>query len=226
MSSEVADAQQAAAFDAVSRALDGLAAVGVAPFDAADARVVIAELEVLARRMRSFQVDVVDGVEQRGLHRVDGHASAKVLVRHVAKLSDVEAHRRAQAARALRDLPSVQAAFAAGRVGGCQVDRIARAHANRRVRERLCRQDEALALAAEHLAYRRFDGLVGDWVRRMDEDGTCDRDQRAHEDRDAKIVQDLDGGWATTASCASVQGAELHEILRRFVEAEFAADWA
>lgn len=164
-------------------------------------------------------------IERRGLHRADGHASAKVLVRHVAGLADDEAARRARAARTLRDLPEVAAAFAAGEIGSCQVACIGRAHANPRVREQLCRQDAALATAARRLPYRHFDRLVSDWVRRSDQDGTCDRAQRAHEARDARMWQDFDGSWTLFARCGSLQGAELETILRHFFDAETLTDW-
>lgn len=130
MQSGVLDAELATAIDQVTAGMDAVVAAGVDPVDHRDAAVLIQELEVLHRRLRTMQVEVMDRIEARGLHRFDGHASAKVMVRHVAKLSNAEAHRRAVVARALRDLPVVRAAFAQGQIGVCQVERIARAHAN------------------------------------------------------------------------------------------------
>ncbi|CAN5849327.1 hypothetical protein BH23ACT2_BH23ACT2_08430 [soil metagenome] len=216
----------AVALRQIGAGLDALRVAGVDPVDAADARDLIGEVEHVGRRVRAVQVELVDQIDRQGLHRGDGHASAKVLVRHVAGLSDAEAARRASAARALRSLPAVREAFAVGDVGVCHIDRIARAHANVRVRERLCGHDQALATQAAAVGYRHFDGLVTDWVRRADEDGTRDASQRTHDNRDAKMVQDFDGSWKLTAGCGSLQGAELYEILRRFTEAEFATDWA
>ena len=148
MGSQVLDRGTAEALDRLAAAVDALLVAGVEPVDAPDASVVVREVEVQARRLASVQVELVSAIDHRGLHRVDGHASAKVLVRHVARLSNTEAARRAGAARAMRDLPAVREAFAAGRVGCGQVERIARAHANVRVRERLCAQDDALARLA------------------------------------------------------------------------------
>jgi hypothetical protein len=137
MGSQVLDGATAEAFDRLSAGLDALSVAGVEPVDARDAVAVIGELEVKARQLRALQVEAVDAIDQRDLHRVDGHASAKVLVRHAAQLSGAEATRRAGAARALRDLPAVREAFRFGEIGSDQVDRIARAHANARVREHL-----------------------------------------------------------------------------------------
>ena len=199
MGSQVLNADTAGSIDLVVAGIDALIEAGVDPVDAPDAIVLVSELEVQARRVRPLQVELIGKIDRRGLHRVDGHASAKVLVRHVASLSNAEACRRAGAARALRDLPAVRAAFGSGEIGVCQVERIARAHANSRVREQLCDQDEALARLASAVGFERFDATVTDWVRRVDEDGTCDRRQRSHENRDAKLVQDFDGSWALAA---------------------------
>ncbi|MGI8936960.1 MAG: hypothetical protein ACR2JF_01860 [Iamia sp.] len=79
---------------------------------------------------------------------------------------------------------------------------------------------------AEANSYDTFDLMVGEWVRLVDEDGTRDRNERSHRNRDARLHQDFDGSWILTGGCASLQGAELHSILTRFIEAEFQADWA
>ena len=116
-------------------------------------------------------------------------------------------------------------AFAAGRIGGCQVERIARAHANPRVRSQVEANDEAFAAEAEANSYRVFDRKVTAWVDVVDADGARDRDQRSHENRDVKLVQDFDGSWRLTGGCGSLQGVELEAIFKAFVKAETLADW-
>lgn len=226
MASEVADRDMAAAIDQINAGLSSLLATGLVPHDRDDALAVIREVETLGRRMDCAQVAVLAGVEDRGLHRADHHASAKVMVAHAARLSPPEAARRAQMARALRCLPEVRAEFAAGRVGTCQVSRIARAYANPRVRTALVGIDDDLARLAARDGYRRFDTRLTDWVRQVDEDGTRDTNQRHHENRDAQIRQDYDGSWRIEGGCASTDGAVLHDIFEHFVQAEFEADWA
>lgn len=221
----VLDRDTAVALEQLTAAVDVLVAAGVEPFDGRDAVTVIGELETQVRRLHAQQVALVDTIDRRNLHRADGHASAKVMVRHVAKLSNTEAHRRASAARALRDLPSVHEAFRAGRIGSCQVDRIARVHANERVRASLIAREESFAAEAERAGYKLFDQMVTDWVRLIDEDATRDLNQRHHENRDASFVQDFDGSWTFGGGCASLPGAEIAEIFKRFHEAETLADW-
>ena len=93
------DPETAAAIDGLVAAVDALVEAGVAPSDAADARVLISEVEAVARRVRAVQVAVVDEIDRCGAHRVDGHGSAKVMVRHVAQLSNAEAFRRSRRGR-------------------------------------------------------------------------------------------------------------------------------
>ena len=92
-----ADPEVAGALDAFCAASDLLLGVGLVPVDGVDALAVVRGLEQGARVVRAAQVALVDEIDRRGLHKGDGHASAKVLVRHAANLSDAEALRRAKA---------------------------------------------------------------------------------------------------------------------------------
>ncbi len=225
MGSQVINREVAAAIDAVGAGLDALFAAGLDAVDPRDAVVLVREVEGLVRRARAVAVGVLDGVDRAGWHRVDGHASAKVMVRHVARLSDAEAGRRMRAAKALRDLPGVASAYRAGTVGSCQVDRVGRLHANPRVSAKVGAQDAALVKAACQLSYREFDLKVSEWERLADADGAGDRSQAHHDKRDATMVQDYDGRWRFAGSCGSLAGAELYEIFKAFFDAETLADW-
>ena len=226
MNSEVIDRDVAAAITRVRSGLDELVSRGVDPFDAGDAIAMVRELEVVGRKAAALAIQVHSNIDERGLYATDGHSSAKVMVRHLGRLSAEDAHRRSQAARALADLPCVAAALAEGRIGMSQVTVIARAHANVRVRRLLCAQDAALARSAAMDPFDEFEDKVSAWVRLMDVDGARDRNQRTHENRDIRLHQDLDGSWHLAGGCASLQGAELDTIHRHFLDLERAADWA
>ncbi len=221
----VLDPTTGEAIDALAVALDTLQTAGVTPHDADDARRLISELETQARRLRSLQVELLGEVDRTGACVLDGHRSAKVMVRHVANLSNAEAARRARCAKALRRLPTVRAAFAAGRIGGCQVERIARAHANPRVADTLEANEASFATEAETNEYLAFDAMVDDWVRVVDQDGTRDDDQSSHHKRDASLLQGFDRSWTLAGRCGSLAGAELETIFTAFYEAETLADW-
>ncbi|MGI8936961.1 MAG: DUF222 domain-containing protein [Iamia sp.] len=104
----VLDSPQVEAIDRLAAGVDDLLSAGLTPATAAEARRLILDLEVQARRLDAAKVELVDGIQRSGLHAVDGHASAKVMVRHHAKLSGPEAAQRARAAKALRDLPDTR----------------------------------------------------------------------------------------------------------------------
>ena len=226
MSSAVADPQLAAALDALHAAIDRVQQVGVAPVDGRDAYVVVRELQAVGNRMAWVQAQVLTEIDLGKLHREDAHASAKVMVRHAARLSPQEAARRARLAKALRDLPAVSEALRSGTVGSCQAERIARTHANPRVRHRLARHDAELVRLAQERSYPLFDALLADWERRADADGAAQRNQRNHEHRTATLHQDFDGSWTLAGGCGSLDGAELRTILDAFTQAEWEADWA
>ncbi|WCO65494.1 DUF222 domain-containing protein [Iamia majanohamensis] len=222
----VPDTPQHEALRLLAAAVDAVFDAGVAPTDPADARALVRELEAQARRVQSAQVALVDAIDRGGFHRGDGHASAKVMVRHIAGLSNPEAARRARQARALRDLPLVAAAFGHGRIGADQVNRIALAHANPRVTDAVVANEASFVTQATDQPYRVFDRMVTEWVSVMDEDGTRDRAERHHHNRDLTIHQGFDGSWTITGGCGSLHGAEIDSILRAFLRAETEADWA
>ena len=72
------------------------------PLEVADpeqARALVRRVDRLARKVRAAQIDAVALIEDHGLHRPDGHASGRVMVGHVAHLSEPEAKRRDRARR-------------------------------------------------------------------------------------------------------------------------------
>ena len=217
-----------AALAALEDGLDALFATGFESPDTASAarRGGIRHLERVVRRAQAAQVEQLAAIDRQGLHRHDGHPSAKVMVRHVAQLSDAEANRRAQTAALLGDLPDAAAAYRAGELGTCQVRRLGRLHANRRVRELLpCSEAHFLTWAADE-PYRSFDSMVDGWERRVDQDGAADRERRNDAARDARWLQDYDGSWTFTATSPSLAGAQIVDIVSHFLRLEWEEDWA
>ncbi len=222
----VADPEVAAAVAATRSALAGLRSLGLHPSSVDDAHALTRAIEGCAREVRALQLQVLDQIERSGLHHADGHRSAVVLVRHAANLSKPEAKRRAKVVRMLQGMPLVAAGFAIGRIGSCQVERIARTYGNRRVQVALIAADEDIAVLAARLPYPEFDAKLTDWERLTDEDGAADRSERNHENRTASFTAEFDGSWRIQAACGGLQGAEMHDIFDHYVEAEVLADWA
>ena len=228
--SNVADAALAPgvaeALSAVESSLDALVAAGFEPTDGAEAMELARRVDRVARKVRLAQIEVVAGIEAAGSHVPDGHRSAQVMVGFVNHLSEPEAKRRDRARRMLAAMPAVRAGLASGRIGPCQVDRIALTWVNPRVRDELQAVDAQVAVLAAMLPYEEFARRMANWVAQVDEDGTADRARRCQENRRARMVQEFDGGWELLGGFGSLTGAQMHRILQGFTEAEFQADWA
>ncbi|WP_426574119.1 DUF222 domain-containing protein [Aquihabitans sp. McL0605] len=224
--SSVADPEAAAALEAARTAVGRLLGLPLSPHDVTDAYALIRETEVLGRHLAAVQQWVLREVDRAGLHQADGHASATVMVRTAANLSNAEGRRRGKAMRMLRDLPAVAAAFRTGRIGLPQLDRIARLHGNARVRAALIEVDAHIAELAARLPYPEFDAKLDDWERMADEDGVRDRSERQHANRDYVLHPNFDGSFRHLGGCGEEQGVELRSILAAFAGAELAADWA
>lgn len=220
MSSPLADA-----LAKVRTAVDEVQALGVELAGVTDALAVARSVEAVARQVRSVQLQVIDAIDRGGLHRPDGHRSADAMACYAGRTSNAERRRRGQAVRALRDLPAVAAALRSGAIGACQVQRIAAVHANPRVRAQLVEVDEQVAAVASRVSYDELDRRLRNWEHEADEDGTCDRARRTHEDRDLRLFDEFDGGWAIVGRCGALDGAQLRDILSAFTDAELAADW-
>ena len=216
----------AALIDQAEAVLGQLTAADLDPEDVPAALALVRSLERIDRRVRVLQVGAIDAIGSRRLHEPDGHASPQTMVGHAGHLSEPEAKRRGRAARTLAEMPAVREAVAAGRVGRCQIDRIARVFANPRVRTAFVALDAQVAMLAALLDYPEFDERLTNWVRQVDEDGTADQARRCQENRRARLVQEFDGGWELLGGFGGLTGAQMHKIHLAFVEAEFQADWA
>jgi hypothetical protein len=227
MGSTVLLAEAAEAIDTIGNGLDALFASGMSPADDRDAIVWITELETLSRRVAAAQTGLLDVIDRKSLFAADGHASAKVIVRHHAKLSEGDAKARVQVAAVCRDLPEVAEAWQAGQVGASQMRVIGEVHANPRVRPEMEERQQRLLDDARLMSARRFAQTTRGWARLVDQDGPQPAGERCHERRDSKLIPDpIDSSWTLSGSFGSLQGVEMREILDHFIDAEFKVDWA
>lgn len=221
----VANHSATVALEHAEAALDELFAAGVCPGDSRDAVVWIEQLEHLGRRVDAARAELTGAIQAHVLHAPDGHGSARIMVRHVGKLSDAEADFRAKTATAAARLPKVRAAWQAGELSTCAVRILGRIHANQRVAPAMAaRQDEFIA-DARSWSNRTFARKAYRWARLIDEDGPEPRNERDHHKRDARLTQNpWDLSWEVTGFFASTQGAQMREIFDHYLDAEFKAD--
>jgi hypothetical protein len=211
------------ALEMISAGLDLLLSEGLDPICAETAADAIREVESAGRRIVAAQTMILGSVRRRCLHTRDGHASAKVMVRHVAELSGGEAAAREKTAVMLAALEQVEAAFVAGDLGVDQTRLSARVYANKRVRFAMAgAQDWFLEIAAEH-AYPDFETLVRQWEGLLDADGPEPATVR---NRQVSLRQDpVSLGWNLDGNLSSVAGAQISEILDHYLQAERSIDW-
>ena len=213
------------AFEVLQAALDA----AVADFDARDPDAVIdsvQSLDQLANMVEARRARLFSDIAGSGAYLLDGHANARVAVRHMGKLSNRTSLARQRNARMAKDLPLIEAAWAEGTLGNDHVATLGRVWANPRVRPFMdVVQEWFLAQAAECETHREFDELVSAWARLVDQDGPKPN-ERNHEGRRFKLTQRADDlGWDIEGACGALQGAALEEIFEFYLEAETLADW-
>jgi len=207
--------------DLLERLLDS----NLEPGDPAEARALVAEAEKARRRLGAVQIQLLADVERTDTFRFDGHASAKVMVRHVAKLSNSSAAARRRGARMIVDLHEVGAALSAGTLGLDQFDLLSRVHANPRVREAMVDAQPWFLRIAGKLSYADFELEVRQWERLADADGPEPTNSRNHDNRDFALVQNFDLGWNVEGGFGAFQGAAIDQILGYYIDAERLTDW-
>ncbi len=210
----------------LNTAIDAVAGLNLEFAGDKEVRGLLAGLEHCERRLASAQIATLDAVDERGLYSADGHFSAKVTGRHVARLSNGEAAGRDKTMRMFRELPDVAAAFAAGSIGVDQVRLLAPVFANPRVRSHMFNRQGRFIADAINRSYRNFELNVRGWERLTDDDGPTPANERKHANRDARMIQDFDLGWEPMGHWAAMQGATMSEVLGHYIDAEVQTDWA
>ena len=225
MESGVANPVLASAIVSTANGLDAINASGMSPANARDAIVCIREFEVLRRRMDAVQVGLLSAIDEACFYGADGHASAKAMLRHYAKLSSGEAAAQDKTRKVLTAMPEVAVAYWAGDIGVDQIRVMGRIYANPRVRNKMRDDQSWFVNRAKRLDYETFTAKAINWARLADDDGPDPKAERTHERRDTKFSQDFDTSWTLIGGFAAGQGASMYEIFEHYVEAETLADW-
>ena len=211
------DYAKSAVFDVV-RNLDAIA-------DGGQLGDLLVDLDRLARTVESALIQVVARAENSQGFRDDGHSSLSGWIRSRVNWTTGDASARVRSARMMADIPDALDKLADGDLGVAQARRIARLHANDRVRESLPEAADMLLEMAISLPYEDFNSVALRWEQLTDADGAHRHAEQCHERRNATLhpIEDavyLDGVFATA------QGSFMHEVFEKFVEAEFRRDVA
>ncbi len=216
-------ANQAALF-ALRDAVDaGSGMVG----DVASADRSIKLAEQLRRLAAVASVDSMQAVEDARVYVDQGHASARVMVAHLAGLSSSDAFRLDKIRRMVhgRRADQIAVAWCAGSLGVDQAVVLARVYANPRVRDRFI-DDQAWFLArATKDSFAKFEKRIARWLELADDDGADPAPDPTFESRDASLSQDhFSKAWHLRSQLGSVGGSRFNEVFGAYVEAEYALD--
>ena len=216
-----------AALDALEAAVGMIQAAGLDDMSPEAELLATRRLEVLRRRLDHGTDRAAGHLDASCAFSLDGHRNARCALKHLGRLSGSEAHGRTQTARALRELPAVEAAYARGDVPTQHVRAIARVVSNPRVSEFVSIADPVFAEQASTQTYDDFCAWLRQWESLADADGAAQDAERTHERRSFSLLENrMDGSWTSQGHHGAFQGAAMKELLDRYEDAEFAADWA
>ena len=183
------------------------------------------DAERLARQVAAYRTAVVERADRTQRHLDDGHRSVRAWIITVTDTTAHDATVTARTARALRSLPALATAFAAGQVPEASVRQITRRWSNPACADHLPQFDTVLTHWATTMPADEFATLMVEWERRADPDGTHRDRDTAHDQRRAGF-RHLGTEVHGFLQCGTYHGAVLEEILDRYERAEFEADLA
>ena len=187
----------------------------------------VRRLEVVLRRIGHATDRAAGHLDVSAAFSLDGHVNARSALKHLGRLPGRESLGRVQTARALRDLPCVEAAYAVGKIPVGHVRAIARAATNPRVSDFLEIADPIFVDQASELGYDEFCAWLREWEQLADADGAAEAAERSHERRSFSLLEnEIDGSFSSAGHHGALQGAAMAELLERYEQAEFQADWA
>ena len=192
--------------------------------DARESAVRLGDVERTIRKLEAVAATIVASVDRRELFSEDGHASVRGWVKASIRVSDATVTERVRTARLCRAVPQCHRELAAGRLGVDQVRVLARAHANPRCGDQLGSVIDPLLDLAETATHEVFARGVRQWERLADADGAHRDHDAAHAGRRARMAMVGDEGFLD-ARMGAAQYAALKEVLDRFTQAEFDAEW-
>jgi hypothetical protein len=179
----------------------------------------------LARRAIDAEIAVtVAFIDARKVGAGDGHRSTHAYLKATCNWSGGEAVRAKQAARFVDRFPAVFEAWRVGRIGRAQVDRLARLHANPRVRDRLPEFMPMLTEYAEQMEHDDFVTCVDRYERLADADGAFTDEKESVEGRWARVTNVGPSLDLRAEGGDSFGTDQLVQIFKKWEDDELAAD--
>ncbi|HYX45160.1 MAG TPA: hypothetical protein VE760_08975, partial [Acidimicrobiales bacterium] len=204
-----------------SEAVDRL--VEVDPAALGDGEAVLA-LHRELKRLAAVTTRTVAAFDAGGAWEDDARSAASWLT-HRCRLPAGSARARVRLGRALRHLPTAEAAWLAGEVGEAQVALLARAP-NPVTEACMARDEELLVREAKRLGFASFARALAYWRWRADPEGAEDDAAAQRQQRRFSLSQSFGGVWFVDGTFDPIAGDVVARELGRIEEELFAADWA
>lgn len=184
-------------------------------------------LEVVAaeRMVAAAKARVLGAFDASGQHRIEGHPSAATWLGAKAKANPRQVKHQAAQARALREMPRTEAAFAAGRIAAEHVAVLVRARTPDVVDE-FAAAEADLVESAETLDFDEFDRKVRDWRSFVQPDRSEKRARDAEQRREGHASRTFDDLVRLDAWLDPLGGTEFLDEFHRIEQELFEADWA
>ena len=192
---------------------------------AAEASALAGQIEQASRKLDAIAISLVDVVDRNGLYADDGHRSVKAWCAYTCRTTRAEANRRAGLATMFRSLHETARCYRAGDIGREQVGLMAKAFRNPRCGHLLAESEHMLLEDERKLYASQFANVMKHWLHMADAEGIRQRHDTLHENRDMRIVEQFDSGFALDGRFDPAQGALAKELFERFVAVERLADW-
>jgi hypothetical protein len=206
-----------------SRALDTLVTADLDGLGSDDLNAGVLALQGLRCQVEAAEARLLSRWDANRCWQPDGAKTGAAWLAWKQHLPITEARRRLRHARALRDLPAIEQAWAAG-----EIDRthLATMFSKRtpRTREAFAREHEVLLDAARSQRFTEFKRRCDRWELTVDPDGAeqgADADRRA---REVHLSQSFQGMWFGRMTFDPVSGTILDTTLKMIERELFDAD--
>jgi hypothetical protein len=192
-----------------------------------DNRALIVRLRDVEQRRCELEAEqslVLAEADSRQVYSDDGHASMWGQLRASLGWSNGECRTRMRTARVVAEFADVCESLFDGRIPVASAAEIGRGYANPRSGDQIGDVMGLFVNTAAQVEYDELQQLVRRWETLADVNGAHKEFNGADEARTCNVGV-FDGVGRLVAQFGSSVGAEAQEILEKFAEAEFAADW-
>lgn len=185
----------------------------------------IIELNRLMARLDAVNTRATAAFDTAREWEADGARTAAAWIRTRCRIPESTARRRVRLGRALRHLPTAEAAWLEGDIGDSHVLALD-AVRTPNTEEEFERDEKMLVDQARKLSFSQFTRVIDYWAQHADPDGTEDKNKDNRDARRVHLSQSLGGMWHGDMLLDPITGQIVYDELSRIEKRLFEAEWA